>query len=227
MLTTLFLLTTLILFTLYEDNFIQKGKLAVCLSITGIWSIETFLFSPNRLDRIFLIKWTLLLASGLLFSFAYGLDNDIPPYWPSALLAHVLSLVNLGEILHIPLNEDKAIRIFLVYASTLAFFASLVADEKITASVYLTILVYVPLGVFFLFIVTRWLNNAYMTQILLDFFLIGSSFILFAWKWSGESNILWILAVQPFIGAVFLDGLGVWKGVFELKGGVASVNKRV
>ena len=230
MIATLFLLITLILFALYEDDFIQKGRLAVGLSITGIWSVEAFLFSSNRLDRIFLIKWTLFLAAGLLFSFAYGLDQEIPPYWPSTLLVHVLSLVHLGEILHIPLNEEKAIRIFFVYASTLAFFASLVADEKITASPYLTVLVYIPLGVFLLFLLSRWLN-ANITQIVLDTFLISTSFILFAWKWTGESRILWILAVQPLIGAVFLHGLGMWMST-KFQGNVngnlnVNVNKRM
>lgn len=200
-------ITTLILWSLYTDEFLSNGRLLVALLFTGIYLMTTFVLNPHRLERRFLFMWVLGLIGLLLFSFAWGLGSggdgnskNTVPYWPSSIFFLILSLVELGPLFSVPLNAEKAKALFFTYFSVIIMFASLVFDGKLSYSPYLTVLVYVPIGLFLLDMVRR--QN---TALVLDTLLVLSSMLLAARRWTGATNVYWILIVQPLIGLIFLS----------------------
>jgi hypothetical protein len=163
--------------------------------------VSVFITSSRRLERRFLFLWILGLVGLLLFSFAWG--GGVIPLWPSSLFFLIFALLELGPVL----DAERGRALFLVHFSTLTLFASLVADGHLGYSSWLTVVVYVPIGVFIAVqaVTGKNIQNKNKSKMLLDSLLILAFYILVARKWTGASTILWLLIVQPLVGAIFID----------------------
>lgn len=217
---TLVLLTALLMWSIYTDEFLDKGRLLTSLLLTGIYLISIFVLTPNRLDRQFLFLWVLGLVGLLLFSFAWGLDAaKALPYWPSSLFFLLVALFSLASNLQSDLLTRSLLQLHL---AVLVLFASLITDGHLGYSIYFTVLIYVPLAGYFLSLFLFKRQKSSLSK-LLDMLLVSCFYILAARKWAGMSNVFWILIVQPFVGLLFLDMLGERGRLISL----SAVNKRI
>lgn len=219
---SLLLLVAPIFWSLYMDGLLVRGRLLSALLLSGTFMVSVFITSSRRLERRFLFLWIVGLVGLLLFSFAWGgggggVDGVIP-LWPSSLFFLIFALLEFGPVLDTEKGntntnntyntnntEKKSRALFLVHFSTLTLFASLVADGHLGYSSWLTVLVYVPIGVFIAGHAIGSKNTKLKTKLLLDSLLILAFYILAARKWTGASTILWLLIVQPLVGAIFVD----------------------
>jgi hypothetical protein len=183
------------------DGLLVRGHLLSALLLAGTFMVSVFITSSRRLERRFLFLWILGLVGLLLFSFAWG--GGVIPLWPSSLFFLIFALLELGPVL----NAERGRALFLVHFSTLTFFASLVADGHLGYSSWLTVVVYVPIGVFIAVqaVTGKNIQKKIKCKMLLDSLLILAFYILAARKWTGASTILWLLIVQPLVGAIFID----------------------
>ena len=195
---SLLLLVAPIVWSLYMDGLLVRGRLLSALLLAGTFMVSVFITSSRRLERRFLFLWILGLVGLLLFSFAWG--GGVIPLWPSSLFFLIFALLELGPVL----DAERGCALFLVHFSTLTLFASLVADGHLGYSSWLTVLVYVPIGVF-IAVQAGSKNSKTKTKLFLDSLLILAFYILAARKWTGASTILWLLIVQPLVGAIFID----------------------
>ena len=198
---SLLLLVAPIVWSLYMDGLLVRGHLLSALLLAGTFMVSVFITSSRRLERRFLFLWILGLVGLLLFSFAWG--GGVIPLWPSSLFFLIFALLELGPVL----NAERGRALFLVHFSTLTFFASLVADGHLGYSSWLTVVVYVPIGVFIAVqaVTGKNIQKKIKCKMLLDSLLILAFYILAARKWTGASTILWLLIVQPLVGAIFID----------------------
>jgi hypothetical protein len=198
---SLLLLVAPIVWSLYMDGLLVRGHLLSALLLAGTFMVSVFITSSRRLERRFLFLWILGLVGLLLFSFAWG--GGVIPLWPSSLFFLIFALLELGPVL----NAERGRALFLVHFSTLTLFASLVADGHLGYSSWLTVVVYVPIGVFIAVqaVTGKNIQKKIKCKMLLDSLLILAFYILAARKWTGASTILWLLIVQPLVGAIFID----------------------
>lgn len=206
-------LVSVIVISLYIDEFIVKGRLVVALLFTGLLLISTFILNPNRLERRFLFMWVIGLVGLLLFSFAWGLNENQIPFWPSGLIFQILTIVELAPFLSTNLNDDKARALFHTHLATVVLFAFLVTDGKIAYNANLTVLVYGPIGLFVCYIgFAYFIRRTVSTSLVLSTMMVLATYILAARKWTGQSNVLWLLIVQPLVGLLFIDLLDGYTG---------------
>lgn len=213
---SLVVLISVLVWALYNDTLLVKGRLAASLSLTAFFTVATFLLSPHRNERNFLVRWIVGLTALVLASFAW---TGLVAYWPGSVAALLFAILFLSIHLGQPLIQ-LAPSLFCFFLAVVFFFLALVLDGHLTAFPLLSLIVYLPWSAFFLvliFVPLSYLVPAnsspapYRTFLILDTLLIGLSLHLLAMIWMGQSSVLTVLAVQPLIGVLFLHGVNMLK----------------